>query len=104
MVAFNRDVYRDVGASCPAGGNCVSGVGIGTVLPASCTTNTAFWKTDAGGNWDTTHGGANDGALYKCMSPNTWTLYYVPYTYPHPLQGGSTPGTPAAPSALRIIS
>jgi hypothetical protein len=87
MVAFNRDVYTDVdSASCTSGGSCTSGVGIGTTLPTSCTTNTGFWKTDAGGDWDTTHGGANDGALYKCTSTNTWTQYWVPVAYPSVLQ------------------
>jgi len=26
------------------------------------------------------------GTLYKCTSANTWTAYYTPYTYPHPLR------------------
>ncbi|MEK7635603.1 MAG: hypothetical protein AAB405_00765 [Patescibacteria group bacterium] len=26
--------------------------------------------------------------LYKCTAPNTWTAYFIPYTYPHPLQTG----------------
>jgi hypothetical protein len=30
------------------------------------------------------------GVLYKCTAPNTWTLYYTPYTYPHPLQTSSS--------------
>jgi hypothetical protein len=25
------------------------------------------------------------GLLYKCTATDTWTLYYTPYTYPHPL-------------------
>lgn len=105
MVAANRDIYISAGATCPAGGNCTSGVGSGTVLPTSCTVNTAFWKTDGGGNWDTTHGGSNDGALYKCTSANVWTLHWVPSTYPDPLQSGASGGTPspAAPTNVRLI-
>ena len=60
------------------------GLTSGTSLPATCSENDGYWKTDAGGNWDTTHGGANDGALYKCTSTDTWTLYYTPLEYPHP--------------------
>jgi hypothetical protein len=26
-----------------------------------------------------------DGVLYKATATNTWTLYYEPYAYPHPL-------------------
>src|SRR4029077_6545981 len=32
-----------------------------------------------------------DGVLYKCTAPNTWTLYYTPYIYPHPLRNGGGP-------------
>ena len=65
--------------------NGTTGVGVGTLAarPSSCTTGVAYWATDQG-EWDSTHGG-NDGQLYKCTSTNTWTLYYIPYTYPHPL-------------------
>jgi len=105
MVVANRDIFVSAGANCVAGGNCASGVGSGTTLPSTCTTNTAFWKTDAGGDWDTTHGGANDGALFKCTATNTWSLYWVPSTYPDPLQSGnSQSGQPFAPTGLRIIS
>src|SRR5205823_11054263 len=38
-----------------------------------------------------------DGVLYKCTAPNTWTLYYTPYVYPHPLVSGASPTpTPTA--------
>ncbi|MBC8875782.1 MAG: hypothetical protein H8E44_40675 [Planctomycetes bacterium] len=52
----------------------------------TCKPGVAYWATDKGGNWNTTNDAANDGALYKCTAPNTWMLYYVPYTYPHPLR------------------
>jgi hypothetical protein len=96
MVALNRDVYVDTGASCTAGGACTTGVGSGTTLPTTCTTNTGFWKTDEGEWWAANAG--NDGRLYKCTSTNTWTLYYTPLIYPHPLQGvaGGSPQLPLA--------
>ena len=48
-----------------------------------------FWKTNEGQWWAATAG--NNGVLYKCTSTNTWTLYYTPDTYPHPLQTGLEP-------------
>jgi len=87
MVQFNRDVYTaENSASCTAGGSCTAGVGIGTTLPTTCTTNTGFWKTNEGEWWAANSG--SDGLLYKCTSTDVWTLNYTPYTYPHPLQGG----------------
>lgn len=60
------------------------GTGRGTVLarPITCTTGVGYWTTDEG-SWNTL--GAS-GLFYKCTSPNTWTLYYTPLTYPHPLR------------------
>jgi hypothetical protein len=88
-VSNNRDYYHDVGASCTAGGSCTTGVGIGTTLPTSCTAGVGFWKTNEGGNWNTTNGTADDGRLYKCTATNTWTAWYTPFVYPHPFRGGS---------------
>ena len=108
----NRDFYlHHNNTSCNAGaGSCTAGVGVGTLAqrPANCTTGSeagggvAWWATDQGGNWHTTNGTANDGALYKCTSTNTWTLYYNPYTYPHPLRQGQTVSSPAPPTNLQI--
>jgi hypothetical protein len=102
-VVNNREYYNSTGANCPGGGSCSTGVGVGTTLPTSCTTNTAFWKTNEG-TWDTAQAGA-DGVLYKCTSSNTWTLYYTPFTYPHPLQSGQSQNDltpPTAPLNLRV--
>lgn len=64
-----------------------TGVGTGTIgsRPSTCTTGVAYWATDEG-EWNGLQAGA-DGRLYKCTATNTWTLYYTPYSYPHPWTG-----------------
>lgn len=101
----NRDYYTSVGASC-SGTSCTAGIGIGTLAsrPANCTTGVGYWATDQG-TWNQAPGTpGGQGVLYKCTATNTWSLYYTPYTYPHPLQsvqsGDATP--PAAPTNLRV--
>jgi len=51
------------------------GIGVGpfSSRPVTCSRGVAYWATD-------TH------TLYKASAPNTWTVYYQPYTYPHPLR------------------
>jgi hypothetical protein len=77
----NRDFYNEV-----AGFNGTSGVGSGllSARPSTCTPNVAYWATDT-------------STLYQCSGANSWTQYYKPYIYPHPLQG-VTP-----PTNLRIL-
>jgi hypothetical protein len=75
-----------------------SGTGCGTLAnrPATCTTGVGYWvpsdPTAASCTNLTNHVGANasspiSGTLYKCTATNTWTSFYTPYTYPHPLRG-----------------
>jgi hypothetical protein len=85
----NRDFYNgasgnQVSKTSPFNGT--SGVGYGTLAnrPDICTTNSsesgggvAYWATDT-------------NTLYRCSATNTWTIYYTPYTYPHPLRGGAS--------------
>ncbi len=85
--------------------NGTTGVGVGILdsRPSTCTTGVAYWVTDQG-EWNSKQPGA-DGQLYKCKATNTWTLYYRPYTYPHPLQTGpgiNTYATPIAPKNILI--
>ena len=107
-IKANRDFYGYT-----ASFNGTSGMGVGTLAnrPATCTKEVGYWATDQSTTNLTGMVGAKPstpllGTLYKCTANNTWTAYYTPYTYPHPLQGGviiPTPTPPAAPTNLRIL-
>jgi len=91
VVVLNRDLYEHVASF---NGTVGVGEGLRASRPAGCTTGVAYWSTDGGSNWNTstteTHSSTpgEDGGLDKCTATNTWTNdAYVPYTYPHPLQG-----------------
>lgn len=64
-------------------GTCGTGVGIVANRPPTCSTGVYYWAIDEG-EWNSLHDGA-DGQLYKCAAPNSWQLYYTPFSYPHPL-------------------
>ena len=74
-IVQNRDFYDSV-----ASFKGDSGIGVGLVgdRPGTCTALVAYWATDT-------------STLYQCSSKNTWTTYYTPYTYPHPLVSQSPP-------------
>jgi hypothetical protein len=110
-IVSDRDYYKPTSPF-----NGTTGTGWGTLAnrPTTCTPGVAYFATDQG-SWNTStsnpygvqQNGA-DGVLYKCTAPNTWTLYYTPYVYPHPLRnGGPTPTptptatpTPTPPTSL----
>jgi hypothetical protein len=94
----NVDYYLDGGTF-----NGTTGIGTGTLPPTNpaAYTNAPHCTAGPGGNtpgvgyWSSTN-----NTLYVCTATNTWTAYYTPYTYPHPLQGGSAGTAPGAPSNL----
>jgi hypothetical protein len=96
-IVEGRDIYMDDSS---AGGFGKGGVAIGTLAerPSTCTTGTAYWATDQG-SWNRKDG--RQGVLYKCTAPNTWTLYYTPYTYPYPWRQTGEDIQP--PKNLRIV-
>jgi hypothetical protein len=105
LASDNTDYYQQFGTNAEPGSfNGTVGVGQGTLVPtnASAYTNAPNCTAGPGGNtpgvgyWDTTN-----QTLYVCNPTNTWTVYYTPYTYPHPLTQTSTPTT--APATVMFV-
>jgi hypothetical protein len=69
--------------------------GLASARPATCTAN---------GN--TYYGATDTDVIYKCTTTNTWTIFFSPYTYPHPLRSGgsSSDVTPPLPPAGLSVS
>lgn len=113
-VVDNRDLFKQasgiqVSSSSPFNGTTGTGWGTLANRPSSCTpgasgapgvgyfaTDQGSWNQSTSNPYGVQQNGA-DGLFYRCTATNTWTLYYTPYTYPHPLQeaggGGGTPIT-----------
>lgn len=55
--------------------NGTVGVGVGPISarPVTCTKGVGYWATD-------------ENKFYGATATNTWTLFYTPYSYPHPLR------------------
>jgi len=97
----DRDFYNAVSAQAQTSPTSpfdgTTGMGFGTLAnrPSTCATTSepadagkggvGYWATDVG-SWNAA-AGAEQGRLYLCSAQNTWTEYYEPYRYPHPLRG-----------------
>jgi hypothetical protein len=95
-IVANRDYYCDTevwGGASFAGATFTGTVGTGSgtlsARPSSCTPNVAYWASDT-------------NTLYQCTAQNTWTAYYTPYVYPHPLVSSNT-AVPPAPTGLQAV-
>jgi len=104
-IQADRDFYNE-----SASFNGTSGVGYGALAnrPATCTAGVSYWATNDNYSNLTEYQGAShtknfSGTLYKCTATNTWTNYWIPYTYPHPLRTESSDTTaPASPTGLAV--
>ena len=89
-------------------GSVGMGCGILGNRPATCTIGVAYWATNQSCTDMTDMVGVNpetpiSGTLYKCTATDTWTEYYEPYTYPHPLRTeASDVIAPASPTGLAV--
>jgi hypothetical protein len=105
----NRDYYNAVSVNAQTSTaspfNGTTGMGFGTLAnrPPTCSAGLTD-VTDAGyggvGYFATDQG--PQGTLYRCSATNTWTVHYIPYTYPHPLVGGGTSESPQPLQGLRL--
>jgi hypothetical protein len=93
---------RDIFSESPA-------VRCGTLanMPATCSVGQGYWAsdqscTDLTGMVGTELTTPISGTLYKCTATNTWTEFYTPYEYPHPLISGLDLKKPNPPEGLRI--
>lgn len=80
-IQANRDYYAPVS---PFTGATGTGYGTSSAMPSTCTTGVGYWATDK-------------NEFYTCTATNTWTPYYSPYTYPHPLVGSSSSSSATPP-------
>ena len=87
----NYYVCSTPGASTCAGFTGTAGVGTGlySAIPSTCTPMVAYWATD-------------QNTLYQCSALGTWSAYYRPYTYPHPLVTGGQ-DVPLPPANVTVI-
>ena len=88
FITANRDFYEDASPFTGA-----TGVGVGTLAsrPSTCTPVVGYWATDK-------------NTFYKCLTANTWTASYTPYTYPHPLQSGASAASSPQPPTNLVIT
>ncbi len=67
-----------------------------TAGPAACAPGTGYWATDQSctelaGMVGLDPENPITGTFFKCTAADTWTEYFVPFTYPHPLRGMGAP-------------
>jgi hypothetical protein len=96
-IVANQDYYAP---NASFNGTSGTGYGLLSARPSTCSAGPSV-KIPSGGKLPGVAYWATDtNTLYVCYPANTWTPYYTPFTYPHPLIAGQTSGTPLAPTNL----
>ncbi len=84
LIQANREFYQQFGTNGETGtfdGTRGVGEGLLSARSSTCTTGVGYWATDT-------------QTLYVASATNVWSIYYQPYTYPHPLTGVNPNPTP----------
>lgn len=75
--------------------SCTAGIGEGTTAPTgTCTLGVGYWVASTP-TPTTSSAIIQNASFYQCTATNTWTLYYKPFTYPHPLRSSTPSPSPA---------
>lgn len=83
-----------------SGFNGTVGIGRGTSAPGgSPSLNVGYWVASTA-TPTTDPSVIQAGVFYKAVTAGSWTAYYTPYTFPHPLSGGAAvdPGDVVGPT------